>query len=53
MAITPRAVRSPVPAPAIAREQGVGSSNLPAPTNNFNSLMFLNLVSAPDIVPET
>ncbi len=35
------------------REQGVGSSNLPAPTNKINYLAFSAFASAPDIAPET
>src|ERR1700716_3587672 len=37
----------------LLREQGVGSSNLPAPTNEINGLEFLASTSAADIAPET
>ena len=37
----------------VLREQGVGSSNLPAPTNKINDLPNLVYASAPDIAPET
>jgi hypothetical protein len=37
----------------LLREQGVGSSNLPAPTNIINDLENLKSADAPDIAPET
>ena len=35
------------------REQGVGSSNLPAPTNEINGLRFRILSGAPETAPDT
>jgi hypothetical protein len=35
------------------REQGVGSSKLPAPTNKINDLAISDFSGAPDIAPET
>jgi hypothetical protein len=41
------------PKEASLREQGVGSSNLPAPTNEINRLQTGALVIAPETAPKT